>query len=485
MMTANESHTNAIAADAESAPLLTPDPSPATTAHDGGYRELLTLALPFILSSSFTTIQLFIDRIFIAKLGKDAVAAVMPTVGVFWTPMALLQFTVMYVTVFVAQYFGAKRPERIGPILWQGIYLALGFGLLFPLSIPLADSIFQATNHADSVKALESAYFRGLCFAALPMILVAAATGFFAGRGQSWTVLLINAIGAAVNAIVAVPLVLWRKDDPAAAMFNAGLAAAIGSAVSVILGFLLLFRRKYEAEFRVFSGWRFDTGLMKRLLKFGLPNGAQFCIEGLAFTCFILLVGAINTAAGAATGVTFSLNLLTFLPVMGLAQGVEVLVGKRQGEERPDIAAMTAHRGVIVGTIWMAFVALLYLMIPETLAAAIVNRDEPGWEDALPLIPVLLAFVAVYSLADGANVVYAFALRGAGDTKFVSLLAIGLSWPIMVIPTYFCIKYSWGIRAAWSFATAYVIALAFAFWLRFRSGKWRTMKVIEPHVAVE
>ena len=34
-------------------------------------------------------------------------------------------------------------------------------------------------------------------------------------------------------------------------------------------------------------------------------------------------------------------------------------------------------------------------------------------------------------------------------------------------------------RGAWTFATLYVISLAGVFWLRFRQGKWKTMRVIE------
>lgn len=469
-------------------PELEPEPSETDQRHEhapGGYRELMELALPFILSSSFTTIQLFIDRVFIAKVGQAAIAATMPTVGYFWSPLVLFQFTVMYVTVFVAQYRGAGRPRRVGPIVWQGIYLGLAFGLAFPLLIPIVDWFISISNHAADVQHLERVYFRGLSFAALPMILVGAANGFFAGRQQSWTVLLINATGALVNALVAVPLILWRASDPEAAMFNAGLAAAIGSSVSALLGLVLLFRRRYEEEYATRSGWRFDWALTRRLLYFGLPNGAQFCIEGIAFTAFIILIGGLGSAELAATNLTFSLNLLAFLPVYGLGQGVEVLVGKRQGENRPDISARTTHRGVILGTCYMVLVGIVYCTLPQTLAWPFFAGAEHStdWAEVAPLIPILLRFVAAYSLADAANIIYAFALRGAGDTRFVSLVAIGVSWPVMVLPTFLCVLYGWGLLAAWCFATAYVVVLAIIFWRRFLGGRWRTMKVIEPHVA--
>ncbi|OWK42992.1 MATE family efflux transporter [Fimbriiglobus ruber] len=457
-----------------------PAPAAASRHVEGGYRELLTLAFPLILSASFWTIQIFVDRVFLSWVGADAVAAAMPAVGYFWTPIALLSNTVMYTTVFVAQYSGARRPDRIGPVVWQALYFGVVTGLAFPVLIPLVDFIISMTNHADRVKELESVYFAALTFAALPMLVVGATNAFFAGRGESWTVLLINTVGTLTNAALAYPLIVLRQDDPVRAMEGAGYAAAVGSAVSAVFGLALLFRKKFRAEYQTASGWRFDRPLFTRLLRFGLPNGVQWCIEGLAFTAFILLVGNIGQAELAGTTLTFSLNLLTFLPVMGLGQGVEVLVGRRQGESRPDVSARTTATGAKLATAYMIVIAAIYCLIPGVLTAPFAGGMKPDeWAAVGPLIPILLRFVAAYSLADGVNIILAYALRGAGDTRFVTLVAIGLSWPMMVIPTWVASRNGWGIEAAWASATIYISTTAVVFLVRFRGGKWRTMKVIE------
>ena len=87
--------------------------------------------------------------------------------------------------------------------------------------------------------------------------------------------------------------------------------------------------------------------------------------------------------------------------------------------------------------------------------------------------------MAVYSLADAVNVTFSFALRGAGDTRFVSLLTFALAWPIMVVPTFVVVRTGASIYSAWVFATAYIVAMAVCFFLRFRTGKWKSMRVIE------
>jgi MATE family multidrug resistance protein len=87
--------------------------------------------------------------------------------------------------------------------------------------------------------------------------------------------------------------------------------------------------------------------------------------------------------------------------------------------------------------------------------------------------------VAIYSLLDGVNLILSFALRGAGDTRFVTMVALTLSWPIMIFPTIAAWYYGWGLYAAWGFASAYIMAQAIVFFWRFRQGKWKSMRVIE------
>jgi MATE family multidrug resistance protein len=163
---------------------------------EGGGRELLRLALPLILSSSFMTLQVSIDRALLSQFSSDAVAAAMPAALLYWTPFLLMQGVANYAMTFVAQYTGAGRPERIGPAVWQALYFAVAAGVAFLGLLPLAGSIVALGGHSPAIQELEIIYFRCLCFAALPALIVAAANSFFAGRGDSWTVLLVDGVGS-------------------------------------------------------------------------------------------------------------------------------------------------------------------------------------------------------------------------------------------------------------------------------------------------
>ena len=134
----------------------------------------------------------------------------------------------------------------------------------------------------------------------------------------------------------------------------------------------------------------------------------------------------------------------------------------------------------------MCVVAAVYLLIPGVLVGIFEGgRDPAQFAAVAAVVPTMLACAAVYSVADSVNVSFSFALRGAGDTRFVSLLTFALAWPIMVIPTALVVWSGGSIYLAWGFATAYIVAMALCFSLRFRSGKWKSMRVIEaapgPH----
>jgi MATE family multidrug resistance protein len=446
----------------------------------GSSRELLALAAPLVLSQSFMTVQVFLDTILLSWHDQLEVAASLPAVMWFWLPFGLLQVTAGYTSTFVAQYTGAGRPERIGPAVWQGIHFAILAGLAFLLIVPAAPALIALGGHTDSLQHLETAYLQCLACAALPMLVMAAINGFFSGRGQTWTVLAIEAFGTAINIALAIPLIFGRAGFPELGIAGAGWATVAGSCASALFALALLLRQRYRVAFATLTGWRFEGDLFYRLMRFGGPAGAQVFLDVLVFHLFIQMVGRLGEAAMGATTLTVRLNMVAFLPMFGLGQAVSVLVGQRLGANRPDLAERSAYTGLRWVFGYMCLVAALYVTAPRLLVSLFESgRDPAQFAAVADMVPRLLLCVAVYSLADAVNLTFAFALRGAGDTRYVSLLTFTLAWPIMVIPTFVVVWLDGSLYWAWGFATAYIIAMAGCFAQRFRSGKWKSMRVIE------
>jgi MATE family multidrug resistance protein len=452
----------------------------------GGEAELLRLAWPLVVSSSFWTLQVTVDRVLLSRLSAEAVGAAMSGVLLFWAPLQLFQHTAGYATTFVAQYIGAGRPERVGPAVWQGLYVSLAGGVLFLGLVPLAGWLVALGEPPAGVGPLEERYFVCLCYSALPTAVTAAVSGFFAGRGDSYTVLLINGVGLVVNGVLGYLWIFGEWGFPAAGIEGAGWATVAGTAASAAVGLAQLWRRPYRKQYATLAGWHFEPGLCWRLLRFGLPSGLLYALDCAAFAAFTHLVGRLGAVPLAASSVAFTINMVAVLPMLGVSQGVAILVGQRLGEDRPDLAERSTWAGFRLTWLYMTAAAALFVLVPGLLAWPFRNDADPaGWAAVAAEVPVLLRFVAVYSLFDSMNLVFSSALKGAGDTRFVTLVSVALAWPLMVLPTREALRRGWGLYACWGFASAYIIALALVFLLRFRSGKWQSMRVIETAPAAE
>jgi MATE family multidrug resistance protein len=447
----------------------------------GGARELLSIAWPLILANSFWTFEVALDRVFLSRVGSLEVAASTPAAGLFWTPFILLQNTAAYATTFVAQYLGAGRRRRVGPAVWQALHFSWFAGLLFLLLIPCAHRLVAAGGHPPGLRRLEVRYFQVLCVSALPTLITAASTSFFAGLGKSRTVLAINSFGLVVNAIAGYALIFGRFGCPAMGIEGAGWATVIGSTAAAIVSVVVLFRGEFDAEYCTRRGWRLEPALLGRLLYYGIPNGMHWFLESLALTVFLFLIGRLGELDLAASNIAFTVNNVAFFPAVGLGQAVGILVGQRLGQNRPELAERTAWVGFGLAWTYMSILSALYVLAPGLFIALFAVRASAGQASAIAILTAtLLRFVAFYSLFDSLNAVFSFALRGAGDTHFVTAAALGLSWPVMVIPTWLAWRFGWGLYWAWGFVSIYVVLLGLIFLARFRGGKWKSMRVIEP-----
>ncbi|MBY0457959.1 MAG: MATE family efflux transporter, partial [Gemmataceae bacterium] len=266
---------------------------------------------------------------------------------------------------------------------------------------------------------------------------------------------------------------------------GAGWATVAGSWAAALFGLVLMFRKKYRDEFNTLGGWRPERDLFERLMIFGGPAGMQVFLDVFVFNAFTQLVGRLGDAPLGATTLTVRLNMIAFLPMMGLGQAICILVGQRLGGDRPDLAEKSTYTGLRWAFGYMCAIALAYVTIPSLLVEPF-RPDNPDEQEKFAaiaaVVPTLLLCVAVFSVADAVNVSFAFALRGAGDTKYVTLLTFALAWPLMVIPTFVTVLAGGSVYWCWMFATLHIVAMSVCFWFRFRGGKWKSMRVIEPDI---
>lgn len=452
-----------------------------------GYRTVLAIGLPLVVSMTSITVMQFTDRIFLARYSVDAIAAALPA-GI--TQHAFLGFCmglVSYVNVFVAQYIGADNPRRVGASLWQALYAALIFGVAVALLAPLAEPLFRLGGHAPAVQKLEVVYFQILCLGSFMPLLGAALSGFFSGRGMTRPVMIANLIGMVVNIPLDYAMINGLGPFPELGISGAAWATVLGSAVSTGILTAIVFTRAHERSFGVRSARAFEWPLFKRLLRFGAPGGVQLFMDIIAFSFFVFMVGRLGKTELAATNIALSVDTLAFMPMMGLHVAISTMVGQAMGRGRPE-EAMTATRNTMhLAVLYMGGIAAVFLLLPHQ----IMDLFQPQDLTAAEFAPIhaagvlLLRFAAFYCTGDGLSLVFFGAIKGAGDTSYVMwCMAISAIF-LLILPVYLGVEFfDMGLLGTWGLIIFYVYALAAMAIIRYRKGKWKSMKVIEDQPAV-
>ena len=113
-------------------------------------------------------------------------------------------------------------------------------------------------------------------------------------------------------------------------------------------------------------------------MKYGGPAGMQVFLDVLVFHVFVQFVGRLGEAEAGATTLTVRLNMVAFLPMLGLGQAVSILVGQRLGADRPDLAERSAYTGLQWVFGYMFGVAAVYLLIPGVLVSVFRGDRDRG-----------------------------------------------------------------------------------------------------------
>jgi MATE family multidrug resistance protein len=129
----------------------------------------------------------------------------------------------------------------------------------------------------------------------------------------------------------------------------------------------------------------------------------------------------------------------------------------------------------------MTLCGLVYVFgAPLLLAPYAAGADPASFPTIAVIATVLLRFVALYSIFDMLNLIHAAGLRGAGDTVYPMLLTLVLAFGAMLLPAGVgCLLLGKGVYFAWSMASLYVFLLGLLMRRRFRSGHWKSLRVIE------
>lgn len=440
-------------------------------------KRILTLSIPTIISSFSFNVMQFLDRAFLAHYGLDDFSVAIPAGMLSFTVASLFFGLTWYVPALVAQYHGAKRPKDAARAVWQGIYCSLGAGVLLLAVSPFFVKLLAVSGRPPAVVATASMYFYLTMIAGIISLLTNCLGAFFNGRGETQVPMALNIAANVVNAVFAYVFIFGLFGVPFKGVIGAGVATLIASAVNLLLHAFFFFSRENRKKAYTAAA-AFVPSMFVRLIRYGFPSALQFFIDIGGWGIFIMFVEQTGRNAMAATSIAFNIEMIAFMPVMGLATGVGIIAGQEMGARRPKNVWRVTRKGIATALGFNAVLAALFITIPEVFMLPF-KGSSPDFAAVHALAIPLIRITAAWVLTNAALIVIMTVLRNAGDTLFI-MIVTSVSAPIfLVLPAYLVIFVGkLGLQATFWLIVAYIAFMFVVMLARFLQGKWQSIRVI-------
>lgn len=431
------------------------------------------LAFPAILTMVSQTIMWTVDTAMVGHVGKTELAAVGLGGLMVITLYSFFMGLSYSLNTFVAQSFGAKRYADCGRYLTTGLYLGVISGAVL-LSVRFFNPwIIDLLGPASDVRG-PCVDYTGIRMLSAPFfILHYYLSNFFRGIGNTRTPMKVIVVANIINIVLDYILIFGKGPVPALGVSGAAWATFVANLVAAAALAFIAMSGAYRARYETARHWRFEREKLVGLLKIGVPIGVHYFLDIGSFLVFSAYVGRMGTDQLTANQIIIQILALSFMPCNGFAVAATTLMGQYIGAGAPAFAKKSAYSTVRLGLLFTGVIALVYITIPGALIRVFNDDPTVAWYGKR-IIPL----AALFQLFDGLQIVAAGALRGAGDTKYPMVLALGGGWFVFLpLAFLFGTVLDRGVVGAWLGATIYVVLLGIAMFARLKLDRWRQFKL--------
>lgn len=394
-------------------------------------KAVATMAIPSVISSLVTVVYNMADTFFVGQTGDPLqVAAVSLTNPIFILFMAVANMFGMGGSAVASMALGEQNQKRMKQVSTFITYASLAVGILFALVlVGFMQPILSIFGANEETYALACGYVFHISYGAPFIIWSAAASFVVRSEGASKEAMIGSMIGTIANIVL---------DPVLISGFHLG---AAGAAVATTLGNILA--SLYYLWYFVKKSNNFSIGIRNFTCRYGIFSGICSC--GLPTAIFSTLMSvstivlnqilvAYGNAPVAAIGIVFKANMfITFLQ-MGLANGVQPLLGYNFGsgdkKRFQDIAAYTKKCCIVIGIL----ATLLFFVFRRQIIGLFIQDEEVIMYGVRMLIAYMLSGPVIGILFMNMN-----CMQSVGKAFWATILSV-LRQGVLLIPLLFLLN---------------------------------------------
>lgn len=385
-------------------------------------RFLLFLG-PLILTNVLQALSGTLNYIYLGHmLGARAMAAAVSFFPVFMFLMAFVIGLGTGASILVGQARGARDMDKVrqvaGTVLWGGVLLGAAVAVL---GWVLVARLMQALGTSPEIAGDAVAYAR-VMLGGLPVFFASVlAASVLRGMGDTVTPLRMLMVSGAATALLTPALIRGWLCLPTLGVASAAWASLAAALLSLLwLVWHLRRRNDLLAVHALVGHFSLDAGVLRTVLRLGIPTGLFFVTGSLADMALLALVSRHGVHATAAWGAVNQVIAYVLFPAMSISIAASVFAAQAIGAGQLAQVDRVARLGLAMNLMMTGMLAVLVAVLAPR-AAALFVADEA----VIGLVAEILRICVWGSVIFGLASVFTGVMRAAGTVRVPTAISLG------------------------------------------------------------
>jgi len=411
-------------------------------ADDNIRKLLIKLSVPAMTGMLVMALYNIVDTIFVGR-----------GVGTLGIAGLSIVFPVQMIVLAIGQMFGIGSASVISRSLGEGdvakanrvlatifVFTLIISAIITSLALIFIDPLLRLFGATEAIFPYAKSYMGIIIFGSVLFITAMTSNNIIRSEGQAKTAMLAMIIGAGLN-IIFDPIFIF--------VFKMGVAgAAAASVLAQLIAVIYVIAFFQSGKSTLHFRWRsfcLDFSIFWEVVKIGFSSFTRHVAGSIVF---IIVNNTLAIFGGdlaiAAYGIIIRFLRLIFMPIFGIAQGMQPIVGYNYGAKRPGKILAVLKIALIYSSIVSIFGLLLIQLFPHFFISIFSADEELIIIGAKALRIMTLAIPIV-----GFQIIGATMFQALG--KALPALFLSMSREILLlIPMVLLLPKFWGVTGVWA-----------------------------------
>lgn len=387
-----------------------------------------TMAIPSVLAQLINVLYNIVDRIYIGHIkdiGSLALTGVGVTFPIIMVVSAFSAFAGQGGAPLASILLGAKDQEKAEKVLGSSTALLLVFSISLTLIFQILKTpLLYAFGASDNVIGFAQDYIGLYLWGTIFVMLSLGLNTFISGQGNAKTAMFSVLIGAVTN-IILDPIFIFVMNM---GVKGAALATVISQAFSAIWVVNFLISKKSSLKIKR-ENLKLD---MKFVKKIGSLGCSPFIMQSTESLVLLTLNSGLQKYGGdlyvGSMSILISVLQLIFVPVSGIAQGVQPIISYNFGAGNRERVVKTFKALLIVclmATMFMGGIAVLF----PNFYVKMFTESEELMKLTSKMMPIFTLGMCIFGIQQSIQVTF----LAMGQAKFSIFIAL-LRKVILLVP---------------------------------------------------